>query len=136
MKKRGRGAWFGPGNGYEPELGLRTRDDLDTKCHFEVRPERNAWLFDHSVAIDQSSQLRMVAVNPDGERRASADYLVVWYPKVAALKVLQILEAPEPDSWASKFREVVLRMKNAGAAFRNKALLAEAEQEEKMKNAG
>lgn len=136
MKKRGYGEWFGPGNGYEPERGLYKREDLDEKCHFELRPAMNAWLRDHSVARNPASALKRVAVNPDGERRASENRLAVWHPRLAALQVMQMLDAPtSEETYANAFNQVTKSMNESGNAMRNQAMVGE-ELARKRKAAG
>lgn len=79
MAKRGYGIDFNPA----PRLGIRTRQDLDRLCHYELREEINTYLSIRS-SLDAPGapgfDIVLVAVNPDGERRASHDFLCFWFP--------------------------------------------------------
>jgi len=118
-----RGSRFVP----DPHRGLYTREDLDIKCHHELEEEINSYLAKHATKDpDNHTALKMVAVDPDGTRRASRDALTFWHPKELAQELRRKQKFPEMGSDEDKRRQYHQEVKD----FRTQAYsLIQAEEE-------
>lgn len=118
----------------DPHRGLRGREDLDRLCHAEVQEEVNSFLLRQSTHDpDNHTELKLVAVNPDGERRSENSYLCFWHPEVVALRLKNKLFHPEmgsdEDREAAKFHEHYGWLKDFRTIARGKVRLQAAHHE-------
>jgi hypothetical protein len=91
-----------------PERGIYGRRDLDDQCLFELDEFTNSVLGEFATddpgAVDK---LYLVAVNPDGWRRASHDRLCCWAPKKLAQQLRdRILHDEEFDKYRQVFESI------------------------------
>jgi hypothetical protein len=109
----------------DPHRGLHEREDFDRLCHVEVQEEVNSFLMRFATHDpDDHTSLKLVSVNPDGERRNPNDYLCFWHPEIEALRLKTKLFHPEmgsdEDREAAKFHEHYAWIKNCRTVCRAK----------------
>jgi len=83
----------------DPNRGLLKREDLNRLCHWDVQEEVNTWLkkFATTDKTDHAS-LKLVAVNPDGDRRVPNYFLCFWHPAMQDLDLKNTLFHPDITS--------------------------------------
>lgn len=118
----------------DPHRGLKERSDLDRLCHAEVQEEVNSFLLRNATHNpDDHASLKLVAVNPDGERRSENNYLCFWHPEIEALRLKNKLFHPEmgsdEDREAAKFHEHYSWVKNFRTVARSKVRIQDAHHE-------
>lgn len=118
----------------DPHRGLHKREDFDRLCHVEVQEEVNSFLLRFSTHDpDDHTSLKLVAVNPDGERRTENSYLCFWHPELEALRLKTKLFHPEmgsdEDREAAKFHEHYSWVKNMRTVARAKVRIQAAHHE-------
>ena len=134
-----------------PQINVRGRGDLDAQCHYALREEVNTWLYlrSESDLEGPGASLRMEAVNPDGERRASHDFLCFWWPLSEARKVVdEYMTAPtgtpefcmdvrQAARWSKRIRGAALTQwneaKHSALARRVRANRAYEEQQDHLR---
>lgn len=121
-----RGSRFVP----DPARGIVEREDLDQKCHVELDEEINSYLGRHATKDPRNVvDLKLVAVDPDGIRKASRDALCFWHPKALALSLRDRLLFPETGSDEDKRRQLYQEIKD----FRKMAYAMILKEEDEIK---
>jgi hypothetical protein len=120
----------------DPHRGLRTRVDFDRLCHVEVQEEVNAFLMQFATHDpDDHTSLKLVAVNPDGERKnpqSVNEYLCFWHPEIEALRLKQKLyikpsiAAEGEDREAAAFHRFYTTLRDFRSMARSHVRLQEA----------
>jgi hypothetical protein len=123
----------------DPHRGLRTRADFDRLCHVEVQEEVNTFLMQFATHDpDDHRSLKLVAVNPDGERKnpqSINEYLCFWHPEIEALRLKQKLyvkpsmSAEGEDKEAAAFHRFYTMVRDFRSMARGQVRLQEARHE-------
>jgi hypothetical protein len=116
----------------DPDRGINTREDLETKCYPEIQEYLNAYLFQAAA----SHGLTLVSVNPDGPFSDNSK-MCYWQPRWVASRLIKDLKArpTEFDQQYLQFWKGIVEYRKAAWAQtkQQEVLRKQKEEEEKTK---